>query len=41
MEMVLLEKFLMERTTVTKTTTVPSGKGFANSLKVAVTGADT
>jgi len=28
-------------TTVQQTTTVPSGKGFANSLKVAVTGADT
>jgi hypothetical protein len=28
-------------TTVEQTTTVPSGKGFANSLKVAVTGADT
>jgi len=28
-------------TTVAQTTTVPTGKGFANSLKVAVTGADT
>ena len=28
-------------TTVQQTTTVPSGQGFANSLKVAVTGADT